>query len=152
MNREDYLKRLIKDQGYNFKEFANRINIPYTTLMTMLNRSIGGAAIDNVIKVCNGLGISIADLQDNDSTDKIYPTEKSMLQKYRALDEHGKEVTDYILNSEYARCASSQEIKEERSAVSESQEELRESSDGFWRPTYEEALKLVVDKIPASEK
>lgn len=113
MNREEYLKRLIKEQGYNYKEFANHIKIPYTTLMTMLNRSIGGAAIDNVTKVCNGLGISIADLQENDSVDKIYPTEKNMIQKYRFLDDHGKEAVDWTLNHEHTRCLNAASVAKE---------------------------------------
>lgn len=114
MNREEFLKKAIKDKGYNYKEFAAQIDIPYTTLMTMLNRSIGGAAIDNVSKVCRGLGISIGELQENDSSAKIYPTEQSIIQKYRTLDDHGKEAVDWTLDHEYSRClAAAESTKEE---------------------------------------
>lgn len=62
MNREQYLKGLIKGKGYNLKEFAGIIDIPYTTLLSMLNGSIGGAAVDNVIKICKNLGIPVETL------------------------------------------------------------------------------------------
>lgn len=34
----------------------------------------------------------------------LHRYEREIMKKYRALDEHGKEVTDYILNAEYTRC------------------------------------------------
>lgn len=38
--------------------------MPYSTLLTMLNEEkIGNAAVDNVIKICKDLGITIQDLQ-----------------------------------------------------------------------------------------
>lgn len=64
MTREDYIKQLISDKGFSVKTFAEKIEIPYSTLRSMLNGSIGGAAVDSVIKICAGLGISINDLQN----------------------------------------------------------------------------------------
>lgn len=64
LTRELYLKNLIKSNGLTIKEFAKKIDMPYTTLLTMLNEEkIGSAAVDNVIKICKGLGITIQDLQ-----------------------------------------------------------------------------------------
>ncbi|MCR5756693.1 MAG: helix-turn-helix transcriptional regulator [Selenomonas sp.] len=62
MNREDYIKALIKSHGYTMKDFAKIINMPYTTLLSILNGSIGGAAMDNVLKICRALNIRIEDL------------------------------------------------------------------------------------------
>lgn len=67
MSREQYIKELIAKNGYNIKSFANYIDMPYSTLLSMLNGSIGGAAIDNVIKICKGLNITINDLQEHDN-------------------------------------------------------------------------------------
>lgn len=64
MNREDYIKHLISEKGFNIKSFAAEIGMPYSTLLTMLNGSIGGASVDNVIKICKGLNITISDLQN----------------------------------------------------------------------------------------
>ena len=62
MNREDYIRALIKSHGYTMKNFAQLIKMPYTTLLSILNGSIGGAAMDNVLKICGALNIRIEDL------------------------------------------------------------------------------------------
>lgn len=64
MTRENYLKNLIRSEGYTLKGFASTIGIPYSTLLSMLNNSIGGAAVDNVIKICAALGITVEQLQN----------------------------------------------------------------------------------------
>lgn len=64
MNRELYLKKLIADKGHTVKSFAEEIKMPYSTLRSILNSSVGGAAIDNIIKICKGLGITISELQE----------------------------------------------------------------------------------------
>ena len=64
MNREDYIKALIKSHGYTMKDFAKIINMPYTTLLSILNGSIGGAAMDNVLKICGALNIRIEELNN----------------------------------------------------------------------------------------
>lgn len=40
------------------------IGIPPTTLNSMLNRGLGKASIDNVLKVCKGLGITVEELEE----------------------------------------------------------------------------------------
>ena len=74
MTREDYIKSLIKSHGYNLKEFAKLIHMPYTTLLSILNGSIGGAAMDNVLKICYALNIKIEDL-DQISDKKQLPSQ-----------------------------------------------------------------------------
>ena len=64
MTREDYIKALIKSHGYTLKDFAKTIHMPYTTLLSILNGSIGGAAMDNVLKICGALNIRIEDLNN----------------------------------------------------------------------------------------
>ena len=64
LTREIYLKNLIQSNGLTIKEFARKIDMPYSTLLTMLNEEkIGNASVDNVIKICKGLNITIQDLQ-----------------------------------------------------------------------------------------
>lgn len=70
--RAEIIENLIEKKAPNKKAFAESVNIPYTTLRSMLERGIGNASVDNVIKVCKGLGITIdqlekmADEEDND--------------------------------------------------------------------------------------
>lgn len=63
MTREDYVRLLIRQRRQSIKEFASSIGIPYTTLLGMLKNGLGGAAIDNVVRVCEGLEISVDELQ-----------------------------------------------------------------------------------------
>ena len=55
MTREDYVKSLIKSNGCNLKEFAAKIHMPYTTLLSILNGSIGGAALDLTVEELNNI-------------------------------------------------------------------------------------------------
>lgn len=63
MKREDIIRKLIKESGMNMKSFAESIDMPYTTLYTMLNKGIGNASVDNVLKICKGLGITVEELE-----------------------------------------------------------------------------------------
>ncbi|EJQ43990.1 hypothetical protein IEQ_04777 [Bacillus cereus BAG6X1-2] len=63
MERAEIVTRLIKESGYSKRAFAEKIGLPPTTLQSMLSRGIGKASIDNVIKVCKGLGITTDDLE-----------------------------------------------------------------------------------------
>lgn len=62
MTREDYLKERIKEQGTQ-REFAAKIGMPSSTLFSIL-RNVGGASIDNIIKICKGLNISPDELAE----------------------------------------------------------------------------------------
>ncbi|MFL0489332.1 LexA family protein [Bacillus sp. 179-I 2A5 NHS] len=63
MEKAEIVTRLIKEAGYSKRAFAEKIGLPPTTLQSMLSRGIGKASIDNVIKVCKGLGITTDDLE-----------------------------------------------------------------------------------------
>lgn len=58
MNREELIKSEIKALGLTIKDFAKQINMPYTTLLSIL-KSVGGASMDNIFKICNGIHIDI---------------------------------------------------------------------------------------------
>lgn len=61
--RTEIIERLISETGLSKKAFAEKIGIPPTTLRSMLSRGIGNATVDNVIKVCRGLGITTDQLE-----------------------------------------------------------------------------------------
>ncbi len=72
MTREEFLTMRIKSLG-SVKEFSTKINMPYTTLRSILT-NVGGASIDNVVKICNGLGISTATLEGLDEEIPVFPS------------------------------------------------------------------------------
>lgn len=76
MTREEYLKQLIIEDSGTLKDFAKKINMPYTTLYS-ISRNVGGASIDNILKICKVLGISaddLAEMEGVEDTPKGYYT------------------------------------------------------------------------------
>lgn len=59
MTREEFIKRKIREKGMTLKDYARSINMPYSTLLSMLAGNLGGASLDNVVRICNGLDTSI---------------------------------------------------------------------------------------------
>ena len=57
MNREQKLRNLILDQYTSLRQFAIEADIPYSTLMTLLSRDVGGASFDVIIKICKQLDV-----------------------------------------------------------------------------------------------
>lgn len=62
MNRELKLRNLILDRYTSLRQFASDADIPYSTLMTLLSRGVGGASFDIVIRICKILGIDPLEL------------------------------------------------------------------------------------------
>ena len=57
MNRELKLRNLILDRYSSLRQFAIEADIPYSTLMTLLSRDIGGASFDVIIRICKQLDV-----------------------------------------------------------------------------------------------
>lgn len=57
MNREQKLRGLILDRYVSLRQFALESDIPYSTLMTLLSRGIGGASFDVIMIICKKLDI-----------------------------------------------------------------------------------------------
>lgn len=57
MNREQKLRNLILDRYPSLRQFAVEADIPYTTLMTLLSRDVGGASFDVIIRICKQLEV-----------------------------------------------------------------------------------------------
>lgn len=93
MTREEFIKQLIKQNGYNIKSFAAAISIPYSTLLSMLNNSIGGASVESAIKICEKLNIPVEILKKENFSnttkilekEKLNTNEKEFIKKYRQL-------------------------------------------------------------------
>jgi Predicted transcriptional regulator with an HTH domain len=64
MKRAEYLKKKIEETGMSMKAFAEKAGIPYTTLYSILERGVGKASVDNVIKICKTLGITVEEMEN----------------------------------------------------------------------------------------
>ena len=89
---EEYVKNMILQNGYSVKSFSEEIGIPYTTLVSILNRGFAGASLSNVEKICEGLSITVNDLLSVGSNSgkevfAISDKEKTIIIKYREKKE-----------------------------------------------------------------
>jgi predicted transcriptional regulator len=87
MTREEFIKKKIKEKGMTLKDYARMIHMPYSTLAG----NLGGASLDNVARICNGLDTSIGtmqsavvDLAETDGLADLSDREKKLVLHYRA--------------------------------------------------------------------
>ena len=62
VNRELRLRNAILDRYVSLRQFAEAAEVPYSTVMTVLARGIGGASFDTVMKMCKMLDIDPREL------------------------------------------------------------------------------------------
>lgn len=104
MTREEFIKRKIKEKGMTLKEYARVISMPYSTLLSMLSGNLGGASLDNVVRICTGLqtNISILQLSANglSAEDEILvlsDREMKIIERYRD-EKNMQEAVDKLLD------------------------------------------------------
>ena len=86
MNKTEILKDLISKTGLNMKTFAIEAGIPYTTLRSMLERGIDKASVNNVIKVCSKLNISVEELYNISQSVTLTNEEQKLLNDFNSLN------------------------------------------------------------------
>lgn len=64
MSREQKLRNLILDRYTSLRQFAIEADIPYSTLMTLLSRDVGGASFDVIIRICKQLDVDPMKIYD----------------------------------------------------------------------------------------
>ena len=64
MNREQELRNLILDRYSSLRQFAIEADIPYSTLMTLLSRDVGGASFDVIIRIYKQLDVDPMEFYD----------------------------------------------------------------------------------------
>ncbi len=64
MTTEDKLRELILSRYKSIREFTQAIDLPYTTMDSILRRGVGNSSVANIIKICKALRISVDELAD----------------------------------------------------------------------------------------
>lgn len=70
-SRTDYLERAMQEKGMNANQLAKASGVPYSTIRSMLERNLRNAAIDNVIKICEVLDLSVDELVSAGMPDNV---------------------------------------------------------------------------------
>ena len=65
MTIEDNLKDFIIDRYGSLLAFSSSINFPHSTLVGILKRGVHNSSINNIIKICSALNLSVEALADD---------------------------------------------------------------------------------------
>ena len=72
-NVENELKELILDRYGNLSEFCKKIDLPWTTLDSILKRGVDKANIKNILKITAELNIDVESLANGQIVSKGAP-------------------------------------------------------------------------------
>lgn len=98
----DRLKKLRKLAGYSQKEVYEHFNIPQSTFSSW---EVGKSepSGEMLIQLCEFYKCDMMKEFSDINKDMVTNIDLSLLEKYHALDEHGKEMVDFTLEKEYER-------------------------------------------------
>lgn len=88
MTIEERLKDLILERYKSIREFTTRIDIPYSTVDSVLKRGIRNSNIITIIRICKALGISADKLAEGEI---VYVSDKVIIPRHDLI-----EVTDIL--------------------------------------------------------
>ena len=102
----EQIKKYRNIKGMTQQDIADALGESSGRVIYNWEKGIGRPDCDKLARLCDLLEVSADELIGCKSmADRPTATEWSTLQKYRALDEHGKEIVDYLIDSEYKRVA-----------------------------------------------
>lgn len=93
MTKAELLKQEILKQYRSVRQFAMEMDIPYSTLVTALERGIEGMAYGTVIKMCDKLSLNPVDFTslERDSSLGAHLLENRVMQYYVKLNQTGRD-------------------------------------------------------------
>ena len=92
MTKAEVLKKVILSQYKSVRQFAVEMDIPYSTLVTALERGIGGMAYSTVIRICDALSLNPVDFTPLDEGDDLSAqiTTKRVMERYSKFNRIGR--------------------------------------------------------------
>ena len=93
MTKAEILKKEILTQYRSVRQFAIEMGIPYSTLVTALERGIEGMAYGTVIRMCDKLSLNPVDFTslDRDAALSSQLLENRVMQYYVKLNQLGRD-------------------------------------------------------------
>lgn len=78
MTKEEKLKDYILTRYHSLREFTIAVDMPYSTVSSVLKRGVDKSSIGNVVKICRALGISADALADGEIVPMITRIESTV--------------------------------------------------------------------------
>lgn len=100
MNKAESLKTEILKQYKSVRQFAMELDIPYSTLVTALDRGIEGMAYGTVIRMCEKLHLNPVDFSSLDRLDQGVNQrllEERVMKSFLRLNKSGREVVFTVM-------------------------------------------------------
>ena len=147
----DKIKEYRLMRGMTQQDIADALGESSGRVIYNWEKGIGRPDCDKLARLCDLLGVSADELIGCKSM-ALHPTaaEWNTLQKYRALDEHGKEIVDYLIESEYKRVATTVRKPKARTFYAEAALSLQNEGYGVERHS-DEHLLVSLDGKPLCE-
>ena len=102
----EQIKKYRNIKGMTQQDIADALGESSGRVIYNWEKGIGRPDCDKLARLCDLLEVSADELIGCKSmAERPTATEWNTIQKYRALDEHGKEIVDYLIDSEYKRVA-----------------------------------------------
>ncbi len=101
MDIVEKIKRIKHSKKITNEDLAARAGIPLGTVNKLLSGSVAEPKLSTVLSICSVLDCRISDLIGESGAASSDP----VIQKFNALDAHGKELVTLIIEKEYERCA-----------------------------------------------
>lgn len=101
---ENELKSLIISKSKSIRQFSSEVDIPATTIQSILNNGVENAGVKKMTKICNYLGLDIDALADGYIKEKTVSdipmtfSEIEHIKKYRSLSDYDKETVNGLVN------------------------------------------------------
>ena len=109
VTKAEILRRIILTRYKSVRRFAVEMNIPYSTLVTSLERGIDGMAYSTVIRIFEALMLNPVDFSSLEEGGglSVQITTKRVMEKYNRLNKNGRKrvmdiLDDYTKIPEYA--------------------------------------------------
>lgn len=108
MTKAEILKKEILRRYRSVRQFAMEMEIPYSTLVTALERGIEGMAYGTVIRMCDKLSLNPVDFTplERDQSLGAKLLENRVMQNYLKLNQEGRDkfmdlMEDFLLIDKY---------------------------------------------------
>ncbi len=93
--REENLKKAILAQYKSVRQFSIDIDMPYSSLMSALDKGFSGMAFDTVMSICRKLGVSPYDFapvrpDDAKAVNELSDSVQEIIKCYAVLNPEGK--------------------------------------------------------------
>jgi predicted transcriptional regulator len=106
--KAEILKKVILSRYKSIRQFAVAMNIPYSTLITALERGVDGMAYSTVIRICEALSLNPLDFSplEEGNTLSSQITTRRVMERFWKLNKSGRKrildiMDDYTRIPEY---------------------------------------------------